>query len=68
MLYQETLPKVQILPCANNLLTIGDRQWHKLAATFEKLTLVCTVTGAFFVGCLLSGVPLCGMPIFYGCL
>ena len=36
MLYQEALHKC-FLSCANSLITIGERRWQKLAATFEKL-------------------------------
>ena len=35
MFYQDVLPKFWLV--SNNLLTIGDRHWQKLAATFEKL-------------------------------
>ena len=36
MFYQETLPKFRFLSHVNNLLTIGDKHWRKVAATFEK--------------------------------
>ena len=36
MLYQEALPKFQILSRVDSLLTIGDRHWRKVAAMFEK--------------------------------
>ena len=36
MFYQEALPKFQLLYGVDSLLTIGDRHWRKVAATFEK--------------------------------
>ena len=36
MFYQEALPKFRFLSHVNNLLTIGDRHWRKVATTFEK--------------------------------
>ena len=36
MFYQETLPKFWFLSDVDSLLTIGDRQWRKVATTFEK--------------------------------
>ena len=36
MFYQEALPKFCFLSCVDSLLTIGDRHWRKVAATFEK--------------------------------
>ena len=35
--YQDVLPKFWLVSRFNNLLTIGDRHWQKLAATFKKL-------------------------------
>ena len=64
MLYQEALLKVQILPCVDNLLTIGDRTVAQVSCYVCKADSVCTVTGAFFVGCLLSWVQC----LSYGCL
>ena len=37
MFYQETLPKFRLLSCVNSLLTIENRHWRKVAATFEKV-------------------------------
>ena len=34
--YQEALPIFWVVSCVDSLLTIGDRHWRKLAATFEK--------------------------------
>ena len=34
--YQEALPKFRFLSRVDSLLTIGDRLWRKVAATFEK--------------------------------
>ena len=36
MIYQEALPKFQFLSRVNTLLTIRDRHWRKVAATFKK--------------------------------
>ena len=36
MFYQEALTKFRFLSCVDSLLTIGDRHWRKVAATFEK--------------------------------
>ena len=36
MFYQEALPKFHFLSCVDSLLTIGDRHWRKVAATFKK--------------------------------
>ena len=36
MFYQEALPKFRFLSRVDSLLTIGDRHWRKVAATFEK--------------------------------
>ena len=36
MFYQEALPKFWLLFRVDSLLTIGDRHWQKVAATFEK--------------------------------
>ena len=57
MLYQEALHKC-FLSCANSLITIGDRRWKKLAATFKKLDqqIHCCFHG--------NWGPSCGVPIF----
>ena len=34
--YLEALPKFQFLSCVDSLLTIGDRYWRKIVATFKK--------------------------------
>ena len=36
MFYQEALPKFWLLSHVDSLLTIRDRHWQKVAATFEK--------------------------------
>ena len=36
MFSQEVLPKFRFSSRVNNLLTIGDRHWRKVADTFEK--------------------------------
>ena len=36
MFYQDALPKLRFLSRVDSLLTIGDRHWRKVAATFEK--------------------------------
>ena len=36
MFYQEALPKFRFLSRVDSLLTIRDRHWRKVAATFEK--------------------------------
>ena len=36
MFYQDALPKLRLLSRVDSLLTIGDRHWRKVAATFEK--------------------------------
>ena len=36
MFYQEALPKLRFLSRVDSLLTIGDRHWRKVAATFKK--------------------------------
>ena len=36
MFNQEALPKFRILSRVDNLLTIRDRHWRKVAATLEK--------------------------------
>ena len=36
MFYQEALPKFLFLSRVDSLLTIGDRHWRKVTATFEK--------------------------------
>ena len=36
MFYQEALPKFRFLSRVDSLLTIEDRHWRKVAATFEK--------------------------------
>ena len=36
MFYQDALPKFRFLSRVDSLLTIGDRHWRKVAATFEK--------------------------------
>ena len=36
MFYQEALPKFHFLSRVDSLLTIRDRHWRKVAATFEK--------------------------------
>ena len=38
MFYQEALPKFWFLSHIDNLLTIGDRHWRKVAAMFKKAT------------------------------
>ena len=52
ILYQKALPKVWFLSHFNNLLTIGDRQWRKLPASFKsqlsKFTSLCPVECAYF--------------------
>ena len=57
MFYQEALPKFCFVSHVNSLLTIGAGHWKKLAIMFEKakiskFTSICTVKGAFHVGCL----------------
>ena len=37
MFYQEALPKFWVVSYVDSLLTIGDRHWQNLAATFEKV-------------------------------
>ena len=34
--YQEALPKFWVSSCVDSLLTIRDRHWQKVVATFEK--------------------------------
>ena len=36
MFYQEALPKIRLLSRVNSLLTIRDRHWRNVAATFKK--------------------------------
>ena len=36
MLYQEALPKFWVVSSVDSLLTLEDRHWQKLAATFDK--------------------------------
>ena len=36
MFYQEALPRVWFVSCVDSLLTIADRHWRTLDATFEK--------------------------------
>ena len=36
MFYLEALPKFRLLSRVDSLLTIGDRHWQKLAATFDN--------------------------------
>ena len=38
MCYPKALPKFWFVSCVDSLLTITDRHWQKLAATFEKFT------------------------------
>ena len=36
MFYQQALPTFWFVSCVDSLLTIADRHWQTLAATFEK--------------------------------
>ena len=51
MFYQEALPKFRFLSHVDSLLTIGDRHWRKVAATFKKAESVNLLTFALN-GCL----------------
>ena len=51
MFYQEALPEFQFLSRLDSLLTIGDRHWRKVAATFEKAELANSLLFAWN-GCL----------------
>ena len=74
MFYQEALPKVRFLSRVDSLLTIRDRQWRKLAATFEKPTQqihfrLCGNGCLFLYGCFdVVAVIKMGAYIFMGCL
>ena len=84
MFYQEALPKFQFLSRVDSLLTIGDRHWRKVAATFEKaesansLSFVVPVhVGAYFymgvykhnvVVVIKMGAYIHGVLILCGCL
>ena len=77
MFYQEPLPTFWIVSRVDSLLTIADRHWRTLAATFE-CTSVCTERMPFYVECLfLYGYLYINamwllkskwVPIFMGCL
>ena len=57
MFYKEALSKFWFVSCVNSLLTIGDRHWQKLAATFEKADFANSLHGN---GCLFMwGAYLC---------
>ena len=54
MFYQEALPKFWFESCIDSLLTIGDRHWRKVPATFEKAE---SANSLLFV-----------VPLFMGCI
>ena len=48
MFYQEALPKFWLLSHVDSLLTIRDRHWRKVAATFEnRISKFASICGAF---------------------
>ena len=84
MFYQEALPKFRFFSCVDSLLTIGDRHWRKVAATFKKaesanslLFAVYFHVGAYFcigaykcdvVVVIKMGAYIHWVLILYGCL
>ena len=53
MFYQEALPKFRFLSHVDSLLTIGDRHWQEVAATFETAesanSLLFALNGCLFM-------------------
>ena len=84
MFYQEALPKFRLLCRVDSLLTIGDRHWRKVAATFKKAESANSLpfavpfhVGAYFcmgaykrdvVVVIKTGAYIHGVLIFCGCL
>ena len=61
MFYQEALPRFWFVSRVDSLLTIADRHWRTLAATFEKAE---SANSLPFARNGWPGAFSCGVPIF----